>query len=156
MILIFPPKAGTLKPASTWHTMFVHPPPTMTEARRFCPQQRIVHITTPSNCSRDPTSESVSPPNGPSKTVQSISTRHLLFALSSSEGFSERQLRTTIAKTIRRLRITFLNRFLRKLPVTCVIRLLRLNAILTRVASVIFKPMLIVIRDPLHTAFCSV
>ena len=82
----------------------------MAEARRFRPQRQINHITTPSNRSRDPTPASVSPLNGPPKTVRHVCLRYFLLALFSPKGFSERQLWTTIAKTIRRLRITFLDR----------------------------------------------
>ena len=86
------------------------PPPTMAEARRFRPQQRIVHIITPSNQSWDPTPASVSPLNGPPKTVQSVRLPAFIFALSSSEGLPKRQLRMTIANTIRKLRMICLDR----------------------------------------------
>ena len=84
----------------------------MAEARRVRPQQRIVHITTPSNRSRNLTPASVSPLNGSPKNVQSDQLKFFIFALSSSEVFPKRQLRTTIAKTIRRLRITCLDRLM--------------------------------------------
>ena len=101
---------GNARPTSTRHTPFVPPPPNKAEAMHFLPQQRIVHITNPSNRSRDPTPASVSPINRPPKTVRSISTRNFLSALLSSEGFSERQLRRKTAQKVRRLRITFLDR----------------------------------------------
>ena len=87
-------------------TIIHHPP--WRKLGVSAPQQRIVHITTSSNRIRDLTPGSVCPLNGTTKSSWELVNTDISFRVIVIRSFSERQLRTNIAQTVRRLLIAFL------------------------------------------------